>query len=1316
MKLADKTGLLNWKDCLINRQNRCHKHNVLSSAYNCFNSSSFFFTLETVKRELTGYFLKLAKVAVLALVFFLISSSSTFAITMTDFGTYTGSYAFIDDGSNNWRIKFLSSGTFTPSSTIIIDVFLVGGGGGGSAGSSETSEGSGGGGGYTTYAKVRLYANTAYQIVIGAGGAGSTYYANRGSSGGSTTAFGISATGGGGGTTREGGNGGSGGAAWVGIGGSNGSDSNTRRPTHGLGQETTTYEFGETGSTLYAGGGGANGAGGAGGGGGTYGTDVSPYYGAGQNGTPNTGGGGGGGNSQKNSYGGNGGSGIVVMRNSKVTSYLYSGQSIFNQTNQQYKIKFLTSGTLILLNSNWPADVFLVGGGGGGSAGSSETSEGSGGGGGYTTYAKVRLYANTAYQIVIGAGGAGSTYYANRGSSGGSTTAFGISATGGGGGTTREGGNGGSGGAAWVGIGGSNGGNGSAYESMQAGLGQGGTTYEFRDSSLTLYAGGGGANGAGGAGGGGGTYGTDTSPYYGVGQNGTPNTGGGGGGGNSQKSSYGGNGGSGIVVMRVTDTTAPSHGTFQDANPRYFNTASGGTFRVHTAGAVDNFSGVAGTYLWVSTDLNSSGWANSWNILSQQKMNYWNDAGSSWYDVPVTVEGKYLIHTNVVDNAGNWIWNGPVEFVYIDRTPPVCGSWSSSVTGNTATMTLSSSTDALSGIATAGGTCTVTTHGGTCTVTISDNASNTTVCTSPIAVLDTSAPTGGSISYSTGPITKSNQVFAITVNDGSDDTGINISSRQLLRAEASYINGTCGTFSNYYPVPYTGTYPNITNTSFHVDRCYKYAWSVSDTANNNVIYNSSTIITTSSNTISLSKAPIGTVIKVNNLFFVKANTTGLLLSLQPYNYSYSSTFSYTGSSQTFTAPYSGWYQIEAWGAQGGALDIYSSSNNGGKGAYTNGSIYLQKDSQLTIYVGGAGTTITSPGSLVGLSNTSGSAVINGGYNGGGNGIDESDGTTLSGNETGTSGGGATDIRLSDSALTDRLMVAAGGSGAYNLNGTAYSGQPGGTLISSNADNTYFATQTSGNAFGQGINGAYFTHAGDWGSSGVGGGYYGGTNYSYPPSASGAYNVSSGGSSFISGYAGVNAITSSSSLTPTNQTLHYSHKYFIDGKMQAGVREGNGQAKITYLSNVKPARINTKLNNVRYIKDCATGNSSGDGYVTWVELQALVNGINVAFEKDIIDTTENANPNTNPYNVITDGIIDMNNRCNANSASQTLNRCITVDLGQVYNLDEIAVWHYWTDGRTYYNNVTSVSADNSTWTNVITTTEPETANGKRVSAY
>ena len=100
-----------------------------------------------------------------------------------------GTYQVLDDGGGNWRIKFLSSGTFTPLKNMVIDVFLVGGGGG--AGSSYC--GAGGAGYTTTVRSVVVAANTAYPIVVGAAGT-QTYTVQ--SDGGTSSAFSAVANGG----------------------------------------------------------------------------------------------------------------------------------------------------------------------------------------------------------------------------------------------------------------------------------------------------------------------------------------------------------------------------------------------------------------------------------------------------------------------------------------------------------------------------------------------------------------------------------------------------------------------------------------------------------------------------------------------------------------------------------------------------------------------------------------------------------------------------------------------------------------------------------------------------------------------------------------------------------------------------------------------------------------------------------------------------------------------------------------------------------------------------------------------------------------
>ena len=208
--------------------------------------------------------------------------------------TYTGTSTLIDNGKGNWRIKFLTSGVFTPVKDMLVDVFLVGGGAGGSY-SAFPNETPGGGAGYTTTTtSVRLTAGTAYDIVVGAGGA-------KAAAGGKSSAFGSEAArgnaGSGSSSSAKGGNGGSGGGGRNGgEGGVDGADGGGTNG--GTGQGMTTREFGESTGALYATGGGS-----------------SKSTTVGQSGDANTGDGGSG--YQGGSAAGTGGSGIVIIRKHK---------------------------------------------------------------------------------------------------------------------------------------------------------------------------------------------------------------------------------------------------------------------------------------------------------------------------------------------------------------------------------------------------------------------------------------------------------------------------------------------------------------------------------------------------------------------------------------------------------------------------------------------------------------------------------------------------------------------------------------------------------------------------------------------------------------------------------------------------------------------------------------------------------------------------------------------------------------------------------------------------------------------------------------
>lgn len=118
--------------------------------------------------------------------------------------TYTGDYVVRDDGV----VELLMSGTLTFLNPAVIDRFMVGGGSSGvNPKTSGTDYGGmgGGAGGYTrTDKKVRVNANEAIQIVIGAGGAAgnltNTFIATKGG----PTSWGEVSVDGGKGTTTVG--------------------------------------------------------------------------------------------------------------------------------------------------------------------------------------------------------------------------------------------------------------------------------------------------------------------------------------------------------------------------------------------------------------------------------------------------------------------------------------------------------------------------------------------------------------------------------------------------------------------------------------------------------------------------------------------------------------------------------------------------------------------------------------------------------------------------------------------------------------------------------------------------------------------------------------------------------------------------------------------------------------------------------------------------------------------------------------------------------------------------------------------------------
>ena len=252
------------------------------------------------------------------------------------------------------------------------------------------------------------------------------------------------------------------------------------------------------------------------------------------------------------------------------------------------------------------------------------------------------------------------------------------------------------------------------------------------------------------------------------------------------------------------------------------------------------------------------------------------------------------------------------------------------------------------------------------------------------------------------------------------------------------------------------------------------------------------------------------------------------------------TMEYTGAIQTFTAPATGVYELQVWGAQGG----FFYENQGGKGGYAICRTNLTADETIYIYVGGKGGD--------GVSAAGGA----GGWNGGGHG-----GIGVEGYRGSAGGGGATHISKVNNQIigngcnflggTNYIIVAGGGGGAghpYTSPGAGGGTEGGkGTRCQGSSDsqinysdNFYYSTSQSYGA--NGGNGAAF----DWGCEGAGGGgggYYGGTS-NYP---NGTFDVKQQDAGGCGGNSAYNSDLASNFSTT------------------AGQRSGNGKAEIRLIS-------------------------------------------------------------------------------------------------------------------------------------------------------
>ena len=125
--------------------------------------------------------------------------------------------------------------------------------------------------------------------------------------------------------------------------------------------------------------------------------------------------------------------------------------------------------------------------------------------------------------------------------------------------------------------------------------------------------------------------------------------------------------------------------------------------------------------------------------------------------------------------------------------------------------------------------------------------------------------------------------------------------------------------------------------------------------------------------------------------------------------------------------------------------------------------------------------------------------------------------------------------------------------------------------------------------------------------------------------------------------------------------------------------------------------------IRYIRDIINGSTANTGN-HWNEIQVFNNvGENIAWGKDIKIGTTNY-----PNSVATDGVVDSQWRENGTQTTMVL------DLGFIEHINVIKIWHYYPDGRTYYNNTTEVSSDGTNWFTVYSGQKKETPDGNIIN--
>lgn len=113
--------------------------------------------------------------------------------------------------------------------------------------------------------------------------------------------------------------------------------------------------------------------------------------------------------------------------------------------------------------------------------------------------------------------------------------------------------------------------------------------------------------------------------------------------------------------------------------------------------------------------------------------------------------------------------------------------------------------------------------------------------------------------------------------------------------------------------------------------------------------------------------------------------------------------------------------------------------------------------------------------------------------------------------------------------------------------------------------------------------------------------------------------------------------------------------------------------------------------IRYIKCYAQGHTNNANNTDWTEIKAIdYKGNNMAYQKQV---TGSFTPSWGTFDRVTDGVTEGNYSVGINSGKH---EWVQVDLGDIYSIDYLHIWHYNASARKFKNVQITVSQDGVTW--------------------